>query len=95
MTIIKRLEAYCVRNNLTGGDFAYMAALIKEAQRDQRHACAEAVNAVEGKSHVFGNRICIPKDETFQAVFNADARKVERARAAGDSDAAPAQPERS
>lgn len=44
--------------------------LLKEVARDQRHACAETINAVEYRrvSKTFGQ--LIGKDEAYQAVMN-------------------------
>jgi hypothetical protein len=78
MNVFDKLKSYVERANLMDEDLAYLTTLLKEAQRDQRHGCAEAVNTIEGKSHTFGTRLCIRKDEAYQAVFNAKA-EVERA----------------
>jgi hypothetical protein len=78
MTVTDKLKAYCERNNLTGQDFAYMSALIKEAMKEQRHGCAEALLAVESKYHTFGDEPCVRKNVAYQAVFNAKPANAEK-----------------
>ncbi len=73
MTAYEKLKQYAERVGMLEQDVEYITLLLKEAQRDQRHGCAEAINAVEGKNHVFGSKICIDKNVAYQTVFNAKA----------------------
>jgi hypothetical protein len=72
MTPEEKADSICKWTNQGLRDLVVMA--IKEAVRDQRHACAEAVAALEGKFHTFGDDPCVRKNVAYQAVMNADVR---------------------
>lgn len=48
--------------------------LIKEVARDQKHGCAEAVNALESGKLVPHGRDYISTDRAHQAVMNAEPK---------------------
>lgn len=50
---------------------AFLKLAVKEIQRDQRHACAEAVNALEAKNHGLEWGPCVKQSTAHQAVMNA------------------------
>lgn len=71
MTIDERVDEICVWRAQNGVREAVKTAML-EAMRDQRHACAQAINALEPKSHNTAGAVCIRQDVAHQAAMNAN-----------------------